>query len=133
MWRRRERCGYFETGPEAKLVSVRMVRIPAGNAMRGHLWMDEVQLTRGWNCRGSSVCPARTRKSRERPVCPTSFSQPFLLLKHVASGAPPPTLAKNARVGHPSCPELEQRGQKPGPPANPTLANAQGWGTHLGD
>jgi len=23
-----------------------MVRIPAGNAMRGHLWMDEVQLAR---------------------------------------------------------------------------------------
>ena len=29
-----------------------------------------------------------------------------------------PTLAKCARVGHPSCPEVEQRGQKPGPPAN---------------
>jgi hypothetical protein len=42
----REVAGHFETGPEAKLVSVRMVRIPAGNAMRGHLWMDEVQLTR---------------------------------------------------------------------------------------
>ena len=42
----REVAGHFETGPEAKLVSVRMVRIPAGNAMRGHLWMDEVQLAR---------------------------------------------------------------------------------------
>ncbi len=42
----REVSGHFETGPEAKLVSVRMVRIPAGNAMRGHLWMDEVQLTK---------------------------------------------------------------------------------------
>jgi tetratricopeptide (TPR) repeat protein len=42
----REVAGHFETGPEAKLVSVRMVRIPTGNAMRGHLWMDEVQLTR---------------------------------------------------------------------------------------
>ena len=42
----REVAGHFATGPEAKLVSVRMVRIPAGNAMRGHLWMDEVQLTR---------------------------------------------------------------------------------------
>ena len=42
----REVAGHFETGSEAKLVSVRMVRIPAGNAMRGHLWMDEVQLTR---------------------------------------------------------------------------------------
>jgi len=29
-----------------------------------------------------------------------------------------PTLAKCARVGHPSCPELEQKGQKPGPPAD---------------
>jgi hypothetical protein len=42
----REVAGHFETGPEAKLVSVRMVRIPGGNAMRGHLWMDEVQLAR---------------------------------------------------------------------------------------
>lgn len=42
----REVGGHFQTGPETKLVSVRMVRIPAGNAMRGHLWMDEVQLTR---------------------------------------------------------------------------------------
>ena len=42
----REVAGHFQTGPESKLVSVRMVRIPAGNAMRGHLWMDEVQLTR---------------------------------------------------------------------------------------
>ena len=40
----REVSGHFTTGPEARLVSVRMVRIPAGNAMRGHLWMDEVQL-----------------------------------------------------------------------------------------
>ena len=40
----REVAGHFETGPETHLVSVRMVRIPAGNAMRGHLWMDEVQL-----------------------------------------------------------------------------------------
>jgi hypothetical protein len=42
----REVAGHFETGPEAKLVSVRMVRIPGGNAIRGHLWMDEVQLAR---------------------------------------------------------------------------------------
>jgi hypothetical protein len=42
----REVAGHFATGPEAKLVSVRMVRIPAGNAMRGHLWRDEMQLTR---------------------------------------------------------------------------------------
>ena len=42
----REVAGHFETGADAKLISVRMVRIPAGNAMRGHLWMDEVQLTR---------------------------------------------------------------------------------------
>ncbi len=42
----REVSGHFETGPEAKLVSVRMVRIPAGNAMRGHLWLDDVQLSR---------------------------------------------------------------------------------------
>jgi tetratricopeptide (TPR) repeat protein len=42
----REVAGHFQTGPDTKLVSVRMVRIPAGNAMRGHLWMDEVQLTR---------------------------------------------------------------------------------------
>jgi len=42
----REITGHFETGPEAKLISVRMVRIPAGNAIRGHLWIDEVQLVR---------------------------------------------------------------------------------------
>ncbi len=42
----REITGHFTTGPEAKLVSLRMVRIPAGNAIRGHLWMDEVQLVR---------------------------------------------------------------------------------------
>jgi hypothetical protein len=42
----REITGHFETGPDAKLISVRIVRIPAGNAIRGHLWMDEVQLVR---------------------------------------------------------------------------------------
>jgi tetratricopeptide (TPR) repeat protein len=42
----REVAGHFETGPETRLVSVRMIRIPVGNALRGHLWMDEVQLTR---------------------------------------------------------------------------------------
>jgi tetratricopeptide (TPR) repeat protein len=42
----REITGHFETGPDAKLISVRIVRIPPGNAIRGHLWMDEVQLVR---------------------------------------------------------------------------------------
>ena len=42
----REVAGHFETGPECRLISVRLARIPAGNAMRGHLWMDEVQLTK---------------------------------------------------------------------------------------
>jgi tetratricopeptide (TPR) repeat protein len=40
----REATGLFVTGPEAKLISLRMIRIPAGNAIRGHLWLDEVQL-----------------------------------------------------------------------------------------
>ena len=42
----REIAGHFETGPECRLISIRLARIPAGNAIRGHLWMDEVQLTR---------------------------------------------------------------------------------------
>jgi tetratricopeptide (TPR) repeat protein len=42
----REAVGHFKTGPDGKLIRVRMVRIPAGNAIRGHLWLDEVQLTR---------------------------------------------------------------------------------------
>ena len=37
--------GTFETGPDSKLVVLRIQRVPAGNAIRGKLWIGGVRLT----------------------------------------------------------------------------------------
>ena len=42
----REVTAHFQTGPNSQLGLLRLSRIPAGNAIRGHLWLDEVQLVR---------------------------------------------------------------------------------------
>ena len=39
--------GEFVTGPETQLLVLRLVRVPAGNAIRGKLWIDEVRLVPG--------------------------------------------------------------------------------------
>jgi len=36
--------GTFSTGPDAKLLVLRIQRVPAGNAIRGKLWIDGVRL-----------------------------------------------------------------------------------------
>jgi tetratricopeptide (TPR) repeat protein len=38
--------GTFDTGPDSKLVVLRIQRVPAGNAIRGKLWIGGVRLTR---------------------------------------------------------------------------------------
>ncbi len=42
----REVSTHFQTGADSRMAVLRLIRIPAGNAIRGHLWLDEVQLTR---------------------------------------------------------------------------------------
>jgi tetratricopeptide (TPR) repeat protein len=42
LWRQIE--GTFSTGPDAKLVVLRIGRVPAGNAIRGKLWIGGVRL-----------------------------------------------------------------------------------------
>jgi len=42
----REVAGHFETGPEAKLGERADGSDSGGECHAGHLWMDEVQLTR---------------------------------------------------------------------------------------
>lgn len=42
----REVTGSFRTGKAAKMVSLRLVRTPANNAIKGKLWVDDVQITR---------------------------------------------------------------------------------------
>jgi tetratricopeptide (TPR) repeat protein len=37
--------GTFSTGPETKLLVLRIQRVPAGNAIRGKLWIDGVRLS----------------------------------------------------------------------------------------
>lgn len=37
--------GTFDTGPDAQLLRLGIKRIPAGNAIRGKLWIDSVRLT----------------------------------------------------------------------------------------
>ncbi len=36
--------GAFDTAPDAKLVVLRIQRVPAGNAIRGKLWIDGIRL-----------------------------------------------------------------------------------------
>ena len=38
--------GTFDTGPETKLVVLRIQRMPAGDAIRGKLWIGGVRLAR---------------------------------------------------------------------------------------
>ena len=42
----REVTTHFQTGPDSQMGVLRLIRIPAGNAIRGQLWLDEVQLAR---------------------------------------------------------------------------------------
>lgn len=42
----REVTTHFQTGSDAKMARLRLIRVPSGNAIRGHLWLDEVQLRR---------------------------------------------------------------------------------------
>ena len=42
----REVTAHFQTGADAQLALLRLSRIPAGKAIRGHVWLDEVQLVR---------------------------------------------------------------------------------------
>ena len=42
----REVTAHFQTGPDAKMARLKLIRVPSGNAIRGHLWLDEVQLVR---------------------------------------------------------------------------------------
>ena len=41
-WRQLE--GTFSTGPDTKLLVLRIQRVPAGNAIRGKLWIAGVRL-----------------------------------------------------------------------------------------
>lgn len=41
----REVSGTFRTGPNAKLISLRLVRQPADNVIKGKLWVDDVEIT----------------------------------------------------------------------------------------
>jgi tetratricopeptide (TPR) repeat protein len=36
--------GKFRTGPEAQLLALRLVRVPAGSPIRGRLWIDDLRL-----------------------------------------------------------------------------------------
>jgi tetratricopeptide (TPR) repeat protein len=45
--------GTFSTGADAKLLVLRIQRVPAGNAIRGKLWIDGVRLTREQSMEGS--------------------------------------------------------------------------------
>ena len=40
----RDLQGVFRTGPDAKLVVLRVVRVPGATRMRGKLWLDEVEV-----------------------------------------------------------------------------------------
>jgi hypothetical protein len=40
----RQSTGEFTTGPGAQLVTLRIQRVPAGDALRGKLWIDNVRL-----------------------------------------------------------------------------------------
>ena len=37
--------GTFDTGPDSKMLLLRLQRVPAGNAIRGKLWIDSIRLT----------------------------------------------------------------------------------------
>lgn len=41
----READGRFKTSPETQMLLLRVVRIPAGSPIRGHLWIDDFHLT----------------------------------------------------------------------------------------
>ncbi len=43
IWKQVE--GTFSTGPDTKLLALRVQRVPAGNAIRGKLWIADVRLT----------------------------------------------------------------------------------------
>lgn len=38
--------GSFNTGADTKLVTIRLARIPAGDAIRGRLWLDDLRMSR---------------------------------------------------------------------------------------
>jgi len=39
-------AGSFVTGPDTKLLLLRLLRVPAGDAIRGKLWIDDLHLTK---------------------------------------------------------------------------------------
>lgn len=57
----REVTGTFHTGKDAKMVSLRLVRTPANNAIKGKLWIDDVQIVRHAEIAKPGSGPAGTR------------------------------------------------------------------------
>jgi len=49
----RKTSGSFTTGPDTRLVVLRIARVPAGSPIRGKLWIDGLQLARSDNPRPS--------------------------------------------------------------------------------